>query len=174
MLRVARRDLRGTTSTAGHDWVPSIDHLAAIDRWHQRGGAEAEVTAMSGFETFTRRLVPLSKNPRLTIQKRGAISLNSAAYVALGSPAAVELLFDRQRCVVGLRPVDPRCEHAYPVRPTGGHGSAPFVVSALAFLRYYEINRDASRRWDAYLDDGILCADVGAIGTPVTSNRAGP
>lgn len=128
---------------------------------------------MPGFETFTRRLVPLAREPALTLQKRGAISLNTSAYAALGGPCAVELLFDRELSVVGLRPVQPTCGHAYPVRSASGNGAGPFVVSALAFLKYFDLCRDVSMRWDAYLEGDVLCADVGAPGTAVTSNRAG-
>ncbi len=128
---------------------------------------------MPGFETFTRRLVPLAKEPRLTIQKRGNISLNESAHVALGSPSAVELLFDRDKQVMGLRAISP-CEHAYTVRSAGGDGTAPFLVSALAFLKYFGISRDTSMRWSTYMDGDVLCADLGTAGTPVTSNRAKP
>lgn len=128
---------------------------------------------MPGFETFTRRLVPMARQPALTIQKRGTISLTTSAYAAMGSPCAVELLFDRELSVVGLRPVEPTCRHAYPVRSVSGNGAGPFVVSALAFLKYFGLSREISTRWDAYLDGDVLCADIGAPGTAVTSNRAG-
>ncbi|MDQ6934278.1 MAG: hypothetical protein M3130_03155 [Actinomycetota bacterium] len=127
---------------------------------------------MPGFETFTRRLVPLAREPRLTIQKRGTISLNRSAYAVLGSPEAVELLFDRDRSIVGLRSVVPTCAHAYPVRSATGNGAGPFVVSALAFVKYFGIGIETSMRWDAYLDGDVLCADLGSPGTRVTSNRA--
>lgn len=129
---------------------------------------------MTGFETFTRRLIPMAKEPRITIQKRGAISLNISAYAALGSPGAVELLFDREKRIVGLRAVAPTCPHAYPVRSASGNGSGPFVVSALAFIRYFGLVSDTSLRWDAYLDSDVLCADLGTPGVTVTSNRARP
>ena len=51
-------------------------------------------------------LVPLKRQPSVTIQKRGTISLNKAAEVALDCPKTVELLYDAERRVVGLRAVD--------------------------------------------------------------------
>lgn len=121
---------------------------------------------MTGFETCTRQLVPLAKEPRLIIQKRGTISLNRSAYAVLGSPRAVELLFDPDQRIAGLRPVAVNCEHAYPVRSASGNGVGPFLVSALAFLRHFAISRDQSLRWDAYLDQDVLCADLRAPRCP--------
>ena len=127
---------------------------------------------MPEFETFTRRLVPLGKEPRLTIQRRGTISMNESAYVALAAPDAVELLFAAHERIVGLRAVPLSCEHGYPVRSATGSSRGPFVVSAAAFIRFYGITTDISMRWAAYLHEGVLCADLRGEGTPVTSNRA--
>lgn len=114
---------------------------------------------MSDFESFSRHLVPSRHEPRVTLQKRGAISLNASAYRMLGAPAAVELLYDRARRVIGLRPVDREAGNAYPVRPATS-ASGPFVVSAMAFTRYYEIDTTVTRRWPVYLEDGVLCIDL--------------
>jgi hypothetical protein len=128
---------------------------------------------MSNFESFSRRMMPLKAQPLVTIQKRGAISLNRSAFAALGSPDAVELLFDRDASLVGLRPIDARAENAYQVRPASGTASGPWVVSAMAFTKFYEIDTTQTRRWTAYLQDGVLCADLTCPGLAVTSNRAG-
>lgn len=126
---------------------------------------------MPQFETFTRSLVPLKREPHVTIQRRGTMSLNKSAHVALGSPAAVELLYDAGERIVGLRAVDPRADHAYMVRPTNA-ANGPFAISAMAFTKFYGIVTDRSLRWPAYLDDGVLCIDLNQQATPVTSNRA--
>jgi hypothetical protein len=123
------------------------------------------------FETFRRSLVPLRSEPSVTIQKRGAVSLNLSAYTALGSPDSVELLFDAALQIVGLRPVDPKADSAYRVRPGSGVGG-PFLVSAATFLRFHDIAVEASTRWPAALDGDVLCVDLTAPGVPVTSNRA--
>ncbi|PZS30726.1 MAG: hypothetical protein DLM58_13160 [Pseudonocardiales bacterium] len=129
---------------------------------------------MADFETFRKPLVALKREPTITIQKRGTMSLNKAAQVALGSPAAVELLFDAARRIVGLRRVDPRADHAYPVRSSTGMENGPFVVSAMAFLHFYDIQQPESLRWSAYVCDGVLCVDLDAEAVAVTSNRATP
>ncbi|MDQ2959078.1 MAG: hypothetical protein M3Y42_19245 [Actinomycetota bacterium] len=127
---------------------------------------------MPDFEVFTRRLVPLKKTPLVTIQKRGTISLNKSAYAALGEPEAVELLYDRDERVIGLRPAEPTLEHAYPVRSATGKGAGPFVISAIAFTKFYDIDTGESLRWQAQLIENVLCIDLDSTATPVTSNRA--
>lgn len=127
---------------------------------------------MSHFEVFTKALVPLKRDPTITIQKNGAISLNKAAQVALGSPEAVELLYDQNTRTVGLRGVDADADHAYAVRSSRGNGLSPFVISAMAFLHFYDIDVTVSRRWSAYLYDDVLCIDLDDESVRVTSNRA--
>lgn len=134
--------------------------------------AEKGPHLVADFETFRKPLTALKRQPTITIQKRGTMSLNRSAQVALGSPAAVELLFDAARRTVGLRPTDPRAAHAYPLRSSTGHDNGPYVVSAMAFLHFYDIQPPESLRWSAYVHDGVLCIDLDAPSVPVTSNRA--
>jgi hypothetical protein len=126
------------------------------------------------FEAFRKEQVALKREPQVTIQKRGVISLNNSAYTALGAPEAVELLYDVQSRIVGLHPVDARASRACFLRSPTGNGSGPFVISAMAYLHYYDIDLGSTRRWTAFLDGGILCVDLRQPGTEVTSNRARP
>lgn len=126
---------------------------------------------MPNFETFTKRMAPLAKKPYVTIQKRGTISLNAAAHAALGEPDAVELLYDRNERVVGLRAVSKEAEHAYALRAQAGKNVGPFIVSGTAFAKYYKIDTTVSRRWVGQLEGDILCIDLKQPGTEVTSNR---
>src|SRR5439155_10521968 len=132
-----------------------------------------EVSAMPNFEVFTRRMVPMTKQPSVTIQKRGTISLNRAAQVALGEPEAIELLFDRREQVVGIRALDPGEQHAYPLRPQGKKNAGTYLIAGTAFTRYYGIDTEVSRRWVATIEDGVLCVDLKKEGAIVTSNRKG-
>lgn len=127
---------------------------------------------MARFEAFTKSLVPLAATPRVTVQKRGTITLNTAACAALGWPEAVELLYDRDAQVIGLRPVPVSAPNAAFVRPTTKSGRGPYVISAMAFLRYYQIDTQVARRWSATVEDGVLCIDLRGCGTEV-SKRAG-
>jgi hypothetical protein len=130
------------------------------------GGVVAE------FQVFSKALVPLKRDPTVTLQKNGAISLNRASFVILGSPAAVELLYDKETRTIGMRGVDAEVEHGYAVRAVAGPGSAPFVISGLSFLRFYKVEQAVSRRWIAYSDGDVLCIDVDDESLAVTSNRA--
>jgi hypothetical protein len=137
-------------------------------------GAQApeEVPDVPSFETFTRRLVPLAREPMVTIHKRGTISLNKSAHAELGSPAAVELLFDRDEMIVGLRCVDPSVDHAYPVRSASGRDNGPYIISAIAFTKFHAIKPEVSLRWPSHMDGDVLCVPIKAEGIRVTSNRA--
>lgn len=127
---------------------------------------------MANFETFMKRMVPLANDPTVTIQKRGNISLNKAAQVALGEPAAVELLYDSAAKIVGMRGVDASVQHAYPLRPQK-EGIGPYIVAGMAFTRYYDIDTTEARRWTAVVEDGILCINLNDEHVITTSNRNG-
>lgn len=128
------------------------------------------------FETFKKRMVPLTKAPYVTIQRRGTMSFNKSAHAVLGSPEAVELLWDAEAQIIGVRAVEPSVEHAYPIRPTGGakDGDAgSYMVSGRAFVQYYGIDTSVSRRFPVVMDGDVLCIDLNGQATEVTSNRNG-
>jgi len=123
------------------------------------------------FETFKRQRAPVTDEPAITIQKRGAISLNAAAYGLLGSPDHVELLYDRAERLIGIRKVDSTVPHAYVVRPLGKSGTT-HLVSGSAFMAWYGIELDAARRWIARIQDETLILDLKEEGVAVTGNRS--
>ena len=129
---------------------------------------------MPNFESFSRRLLPLKSDPTVTIHKRGTMSLNRSAFAALGAPDAVELLFDRDARIVGLRKVDGVTRNAAHVRRASNSASGPWLVTAMAFVRYYEIDTEVSRRWPAVVQDAVLCLDLTGPSEVVTSNRSRP
>ena len=101
--------------------------------------------------------------PQVTLRKDGRVlAFNRAAYVALGRPAHVELLFDRGRREIAVRPVPAETEHSYFV--TQQPGTAIWVVSAILLSRTYGLIVPEARRFAARLVDGLLVADVGALG----------
>ncbi|MGQ4818130.1 hypothetical protein ACQ1ZK_13345, partial [Enterococcus faecium] len=115
----------------------------------------------------------LAKTPSVTIQKRGLISLNRAAFALMGEPEAVELLYDRDEKIVGLRPVGEVSAHSYPLRPQSNkQDSGPLMVGGTAFTQYYGIDTTVSRRWVPTLVDGVLCVDLKVEGAVATSNRS--
>ncbi len=124
------------------------------------------------FEVFNKKLAPLAKGPSVTIQKRGLMSVNRAAYALLGEPKAVELLFDKDERVIGLRPVDESAPHAYPLRPQSSKsGSGPLMLAGTAFTHYYGIDTSVSMRWVPTLQGDVLCIDLKQEGVIATSNR---
>ncbi|MGI8680221.1 MAG: hypothetical protein ACR2LX_16355 [Jatrophihabitans sp.] len=127
---------------------------------------------MADFETFHKGLASLKRTPTVTVQRRGTLSLNKAAQVRLGCPVAVELLYDQAARVVGLRAVSATARHGYSLRSCTRGDAGPFVVSAMAFLHFYDIAPDRTLRWDATLVDDVLCIYLDGPATPVTSNRA--
>jgi hypothetical protein len=125
------------------------------------------------FEVFHRDAAAHSAEPLVTIQRRGNISLNTAAFEALGAPDAVELLYDPHKKVIGLRAADAKLPHAHLVRPaTRRPLRGPFLISATAFVAYYNIDTSIGRRWIGFLSSDVLCIDTMTDGIPVRSNRA--
>jgi hypothetical protein len=68
--------------------------------------------------------------------------------------------------------VDAAGEHAYSVRRASGSESGPYVISAIAFTKFYQIRPEVSLRWPAVMDADVLCVHIKVEGTRVTSNRA--
>jgi hypothetical protein len=112
------------------------------------------------FETFQRQLSSIVRQPFVTIRRGGTLALSTAAHAALGSPAAVGLLYDVDARVIGVQPVDIHDERAHFVRAPTRPASGPFLVSAAAFIRYYDIDLTITLRRCAYVVDGTLCVDL--------------
>jgi hypothetical protein len=81
----------------------------------------------------------------LTLQASGLLSLNHAAFMALGEPDAVALLYDAGEGVIGVRRVEKDHQNAYPVRKQGR--SMTYLVSAQGFVAYHEIPTVKARRF---------------------------
>jgi hypothetical protein len=124
------------------------------------------------FEVFTKKMVPLGKKPSVTIQRKGIMSFNQAAYDAIGSPKAVELLYDRAERIIGVRATDPDTPHAYQPRGAINKDYGPYLVSGTAFVHYYGIDVSVSRRYPVTVEDGMLCIDLKKDGTVITGNRS--
>ena len=126
------------------------------------------------FEIFKRTSVPLSKDPAVTVQHRGALSLNKSAYAAIGSPKMVELMFDRDEHIIGIRGADPQAAHAYePYAAKGNEESGPYVVAGKAFMSYFKIEMKETRRFPAVVEDGILLVNLSQAGIKVSGSRSG-
>jgi len=128
-----------------------------------------------GFEVFEKSSAPLTRIPSVTVQRRGLISLNRAAWKLLDDAAFVELLFDPQERVIGLRPTSETNPNAYPVRPQGSNANSdkgPVLIAGQLFTKYYGIDTEQAMRYvGPQVQDGILCVDLKSEGQKVTSNR---
>lgn len=125
---------------------------------------------MEGFEVFDKRTAKSSKVAYVTIQRRGLVSLNEAAFQGLHGAEAVELLYNRAERVIGLRAVDPKAPHAFPVRRQGvGHN---YLVAGQAFSTYYGIDTTTARRYLAQFRNGMLLIDLKEAGADATGVRA--
>jgi hypothetical protein len=119
--------------------------------------------AQDSWEIFTDRAGRASAGEVfVTQQRRGLLTISPAAYEGLGSPVAVELLFNPVRHAMGLRKVDPKAAHAYPLRRQAKAASS--YVSAVAFFRRHGIKLDipAAIRRPASLEDGVLVIELPA------------
>jgi hypothetical protein len=103
------------------------------------------------------------EGPRFTLQARGLLSFNQAAFVALGEPTAVALLYDPDEHIIALRKVEPSHANSYSVRKQ--RQAQTYVVGAQAFTAHYGIPTPRARRfagvdyhdniWGFALDTGL-------------------
>lgn len=122
-----------------------------------------------GFEVFDKRHSPMRGAPSVTVQKRGIVSINGPAHKMIESARVVELLYDRDRQVMAMRPAEPS-PRTYELREPSKSGQT--ILSATAFMDAYEIDTSVSRRYEPFEEDGMLCIDFTSKSTEVRGNRA--
>lgn len=78
---------------------------------------------------------------RVTLNSRGVILLNRRAYECIGSPGAVELMYDEGEKVIGLRPKDIRHANAFPLKfkHTNDNKYQYRIISASPFCKHFSI-----------------------------------
>ena len=103
---------------------------------------------MPNFEEFARNSPRESRRetPMFTLQARGLLSLNHAAFKALGEPDAVTLLYDRDEHIVALRKSAKADPNAYRVRKQ--QPAQSYLVGAQAFTAHYGIPTPRARRFE--------------------------
>ena len=94
------------------------------------------------FEVFRRKSRPTVKDPIIGMQSRGTFSLNAAAYKLVRGDREddelhVELLYDADEQVIGIRGVDPGAPNSYVIRKQKGAES--YLMTGVGFLNYYGI-----------------------------------
>ncbi len=138
--------LMDASSTERHEALPSTP--AQVDRfdWVVFKPGERRQAALAVF---------------MTINKTGRISLSKKAAALLAPAKSVDLLFDLERRIIGLRPSE--ADTAYALQ----RGS---YVEARAFVEHYEIPW-RSMRFDAFMAEGALCIAVADPGEHVGAGR---
>lgn len=121
------------------------------------------------FEVFDKRQAPMRGAPSVTIQKRGLISINGAAHQLIDRQRVVEILFDPERRVVALRPAE-KSTRTYELREPSRTGHT--ALSGTAFTESYGIDTSTSRRYEPFVEAGMLCIDLNGDFTEVRGNRA--
>ena len=113
------------------------------------------------FEVFRRGSRAITKKAMISIGKRGAISLNRAAFTLLGgdpdaAPPTVEIMYDPEKKIVGLRISDPDGANSFQIRKA--NQSATYLLAGSAFTNYYDIPiGDSSTRYHAHdYGDGVV------------------
>jgi hypothetical protein len=97
------------------------------------------------FVEFSRQDSRRDDDPMFTLQTRGLISLNYAAFKALGEPASVALLYAADEGVVALRKVARNYANGYAVRKQANANS--YLVPGQGFTSFNKIPCDVSRRF---------------------------
>lgn len=126
------------------------------------------------FEVFHRPKPTPDVIPTVTISP-AAMTLNKTALELLGHPDRVELLFDRDHRLMGIRPaVDGDKRSSFKASPATSGGAK---VAHRSFVTHYGIQTAPARRWPAYIEGGVLCVNlngesalIARNGTAVTTN----
>lgn len=121
------------------------------------------------FEVFDKRQAPMRGAPSVTVQKRGIVSINGPAHKLIDAARVVELLFDRDRGVMALRPSEPS-PRTYELRKPSNSGQT--LLSATAFMDTYQIDTTVSRRYEPFVEDGMLCINFNGEFSEVRGNRS--
>ncbi len=125
---------------------------------------------MEGFEVFEKYHSRSVKELYATIQKRGTISLNRASFRAMGSPKFAELLFNRSKRLIAIRPATAASGRTVPIRMQGH--SESYLIAGLTFTKEYDIDTSVARRFVATMERDMLIIDLNSPSTDATGPRA--
>ena len=110
--------------------------------------------------------------PRVTLGPRGTFYMNGMAFEAIGSPVAVELMYDRGRRVIGMRAVDPRMRNAFKIVRHGKVGTYKRICAS-SFCNHMRIKRTDTVVFNqvAVDDNGVMTLDLGATSVVKRGSR---
>jgi hypothetical protein len=125
-------------------------------------------------EVFDRGAHPVSiVDPEVTIQRRGAITMNRAAAAALAYPEAIQLMYSESERIIGLRAAEPGAPRTFKLTPQGA-GPTYYATSGKSFMNRYAIPHEVATRYKARTsgDGEILLVDLKEGGVQVFSSRS--
>ncbi len=124
---------------------------------------EREVVEAGGYKLhpFKRKVTRVGRDSVLRIQKSGEIHVTDAALERIGTPEAVELLYDPENNVLGLRPSDAKNRDAFPRRRDKKRPHV-HIFAGRSFTQFHGIDTGMARSYPAKVVDGILVADLNA------------
>ena len=102
---------------------------------------------------------------RVTLSERAVFYLNKAAFDVMGQPAAVELRYDSNRRIIGIKAADALMRNAFLVRRhTAGNYRK---VNASAFFKHFRIRLEGTSLFDGadFTPEGILELPMDSIVT---------
>lgn len=121
------------------------------------------------FSKFDKGSTRAAEKPEVTIQSKGAVVLNGPAHRLMGEPSAVELLYDEDQAVIGLRTAPPDDPDAHRLRATGK--DTRFTIAAAPFLKYFDIPFGDPVKREVRMAGDVLVLDLKDPGRDATSNR---
>lgn len=105
----------------------------------------------------------ISDKYRVTLGPRGVMYLNEASWKALGSPKAIEFLFDEKLRTIGIERSEPYRENSFPVKDKSGTRGK--IISAAAFYNHLGIRSKRTVQFHDVTvdDDGIMALPLNSI-----------
>ena len=98
----------------------------------------------------------------VTLGNKSNLMIGRAAFIRLGEPDAVMLMYEGESGMIGVRGVHRRSEHAFvlQVPERGKHR----LVWALRFCKRHGISVDQTARFrSAVMEDGVLVLDTNSL-----------
>lgn len=128
------------------------------------------------FEVFSKRAAGKLRQPTITVQKRGTLATNASAAILIAGgtfpteDVPVELLYDKEQNVIGIRRATSEHPNVYMMRKQKASDS--FLIAGKAFTQYYGIETGEARRYIAKdFGDGILGAELNAEFSTVSRDK---
>jgi hypothetical protein len=113
---------------------------------------------VQGLELFTGRTRRRPDELSVTVQRGGRFVVHDDIAKLMGDPSTVELLFDRVKGQMAIRPATPESVFAYPLRRR--RDAAIRLISGRKFMGHYGISHEATRRYKATWNGAMLLVDL--------------